>query len=115
MGLDQIAVAAKDGEEKVIADWRKHNRLQGWMENLYRSQGGMEVFNCQPVNLTLDNINSLEKTVRKAELPKTEGFFFGSDSYEFDMNYYASKDLEFIAQAKEAIADGWAVTYNCWW
>ena len=115
MGLDQVAIAKKGDEEKVIADWRKHNRLQGWMESLYRSQGGTGDFNCQPVKLTLDNINSLEKTVRKAELPKTEGFFFGSDSYEFDMNYYASKDLEFIAQAKEAIADGLAVTYNCLW
>ena len=92
MGLDQIAVAIKGSEEKVIADWRKHNRLQGWMESLYRSQGGTEIFNCQPINLTLDNINSLEETVRNADLPKTEGFFFGSDSYE-DINYYANQDL----------------------
>ena len=114
MGLDQIAIAAKDGEEKVIAEWRKHNRLQGWMENLYRSQGGTEVFNCQPIDLTVDNINSLEDSVRNAKLPKTEGFFFGSDSYEW-MNHYANQDLEFIEKAKEALADGWTVTYDCWW
>jgi hypothetical protein len=114
MGLDQVALAAKDGEEKVIAEWRKHNRLQGWMENLYRSQGGTEVFNCQPIDLTVDNINSLEDSVRNADLPKTEGFFFGSDSYEW-MNHYANQDLEFIEKAKEALADGWTVTYSCWW
>ena len=102
MGLDQIAIAKKGDEEKVIADWRKHNRLQGWMESLYRSQGGTEVFNCQPIDLTVGDINSLEETVRKADLPKTEGFFFGSDSYEFDMNYYVNQDLEFITKAKEA-------------
>ena len=114
MGLDQIAIAAKDGEEKILAEWRKHNRLQGWMENLYRSQGGTEVFNCQPIDLTVDNINSLEDSVRNAKLPKTEGFFFGSDSYEW-MNHYANQDLEFIEKAKEALADGWTVTYDCWW
>ena len=115
MGLDQLAVAKKGDEEKVIADWRKHNRLQGWMESLYRSQGGTGEFNCQPVKLTINDINSLETAVRKADLPKTEGFFFGGDSYEWDMNYYANKDLEFIARAKEALADGWTVTYDCWW
>ena len=114
MGLDQIAIAAKYGEEKIIAEWRKHNRLQGWMENLYRSQGGTEVFNCKPIDLTVDNINSLEDSVRNAELPKTEGFFFGSDSYEW-MNHYANQDLEFVEKAKEALADGWTVTYSCWW
>ena len=114
MGLDQIAVAKKGGEEKVIADWRKHNRLQGWMESLYRSRGGTEIFNCQPVKLTIGDIESLETTVRTAALPKTEGFFFGYDSYE-DMNYYTNQDLEFITNAKEALADGWTVTYDCWW
>jgi len=115
MGLDQIAIAKKGDDEKVIADWRKHNRLQGWMESLYRSHGGTGDFNCQPVKLTIDDIDSLETVVRKADLPKTEGFFFGSDSYEFDMNYYVNQDLEFITKAKEALADGWTVTYDCWW
>ena len=33
MGLDQYAFSEnKDGERTEIAYWRKHNRLQGWME-----------------------------------------------------------------------------------
>ena len=33
MGLDMYAYAKdENGEEESLADWRKHNRLHGWME-----------------------------------------------------------------------------------
>ena len=50
MGLDQYL---QKRNTETIGTWRKHNRLQGWMENLYVSKGGMDEFNCK--DLTLDN------------------------------------------------------------
>ena len=71
MGLDQYAYAkasleAEESEE--IAYWRKHNRLQGWMEQLWEDKGKPNLlegsnpigdFNCIPVELTLSDIEQL--------------------------------------------------------
>lgn len=123
MGLDQYAVARKgepvmkDGslrwpEKKELAEWRKHPNLEGWMENLYRRKGGEEEeFNCVDVELTLEDLDELEKAVKGKNMPKTEGFFFGDDSDE----YYREQDLQFIEDAREAIKDGWTVAYSSWW
>ena len=67
MGLDQYAYTVTqggelDGEQIYIAEWRKHNRLQGWMEELWESKGkplaheSDGAFNCVPVELTLSDI-----------------------------------------------------------
>ena len=40
MGLDQYARIRKPGEE--IMYWRKHNRLQGWMTDLWMKRTGNE-------------------------------------------------------------------------
>jgi hypothetical protein len=48
--------------------------------------------------------------VRAANLPPTEGFFFGeSDGSETE------DDLAFIAKARKALADGLTVFYYAWW
>ena len=44
MGLDMYAYSvaqggAQDGEKIEIAYWRKHNRLHGWMEELWNRKG----------------------------------------------------------------------------
>lgn len=123
MGLDQYAVARKgepvekDGmlewpEKKELAYWRKHPNLEGWMEDLYRRKGGEEEeFNCVDVELTLEDLDDLEKAVKGKGMPKTEGFFFGSDSDE----RYREQDFQFIEDAREAIKDGFTVVYSSWW
>ena len=74
MGLDMYAYAkGENGEEESLADWRKHNRLHGWMEQLWEDKGrpyegnlddldsnGMGAFNCVPVELTLTDLEQLE-------------------------------------------------------
>jgi|TARA_R110000744_G_scaffold290591_1_gene401337 hypothetical protein len=136
MGLDQYASARKgepttieepytvtleDGttEEHIeyskewadsydLADWRKHPNLQGFMEDKWCGEGE---FNCVDLELTLEDIDELEETINGAELPETGGFFFGSDSDE----YYKEQDLEFCADARKALKDGYTVIYSSWW
>lgn len=141
MGLDQYAYAVtqggeNDGDETQLADWRKHNRLQGWMEELWEGKGRpfdgekdegnpMGDFNCVPLELTFIDIDELEESVLSKELPETGGFFFGNDSFDWeDENgkpyeegdyYYKETDLEFIVKARKAIEEGKKVFYNCWW
>ena len=137
MGLDQYAYSkpSVDSEEQTeLAYWRKHNRLQGWMEQLWNDKGRpnapeetspMGNFNCIPVELTLSDLEQLEAHVQDKVLPETGGFFFGQDSFDWeDENgndyegtdyYYKETDLKFIAEAREAIQKGLKVFYNCWW
>ena len=127
MGLDQNAYMVKsdyDSDTKTetitkteIHYWRKHNRLQGWMEELYRSKGGQEEFNCVDVHVSKDDLDNLEQTILDKELPETGGFFFGGDSYEdYEGEYgYKETDLRFIVSAREALQEGKKVFYNSWW
>ena len=112
MGLDQYASIRKDGQEDLeIAYWRKHPNLQGWMEALWREKGNAGEFNCVEVELTFEDLEQLEASIEGEELPETEGFFFGNNSDEF----YREQDLAFIADASEAIEQGYKVIYNSWW
>jgi hypothetical protein len=123
MGLDQYATARR-GEAKKddegftyyedsmeLSYWRKHPNLQGWMENLYYEKGGDEDFNCVDLELTLEDLNSLEESLDEEALPETAGFFFGNDADD----YYAEADREFIVQARAAIKQGYTVIYSSWW
>ncbi len=123
MGLDQYAVARRgepvkkeDGTleypEKIeIAYWRKHPNLEGWMSNLYYEKGGKDEFNCQEVELTLEDLDNLEKSIQLKNLPETSGFFFGNESDD----EYKEQDLEFVENARNAIEEGYTVVYTSWW
>jgi hypothetical protein len=132
MGLDQYACVTNDinveGEE--IAYWRKHNRLQGWMDALWHSKGNVTSeeekaqwgtsFNGQKLVLTEMDIYALELAVIGGILPKTQGFFFGADSYEYlgegGIKYQDyEKDIKFIEAARKALKEGKTVYYQCSW
>lgn len=116
MGLDMFAYTlAPDGERTELAYWRKHNRLHGWMENLYRLKGGTEEFNCVSVELDSSDLDKLETCINGEALPETHGFFFGIDSYEEYEERYKEDDLEFIVKAREILASGGKVYYDSWW
>lgn len=118
MGLDMYAFAKKEGQEKPeeVAYWRKHNRLHGWMEALYREKGGeAEVFNCVELPLTAEDLDALEQAIEGKELPATTGFFFGGDSYGDYEAWYKETDLAFVRDARECLARGEEVFYYSWW
>ena len=135
MGLDMYAFRHKgdmiqpqekrdklDGtprEPIQFADWRKHNRLQGFMQELYDKKNGADAdnFNCVPLYLSKEELDMLQKQIETRTLPQTEGFFFGDDSYTWegeqnDMNAY---DLKFVKDAKDWLDKGYKVFYECWW
>lgn len=123
MGLDQYAYCVdNNGEREELAYWRKHPNLQGWMENLWEEKGRPGLtegnsgdilgdFNCIPVELTREDLDSLETAILNNKLPSTGGFFFGDNSDE----YYREQDLDFIKKAREALDAGLPVMYDSWW
>lgn len=127
MGLDQFAYSVDSaGNKTEIAYWRKHPNLQGWMENLWESKGrpglgevyadgdamvNIGDFNCIPVELTYEDIDSLQQDIEKNSMPQTVGFFFGSNSDD----YYREQDIAFIQNARTALDNGNKVYYDSWW
>lgn len=113
MGLDQYA---NTGDGAEVAYWRKHNRLQGWMENLWRKNGGGgELFNGVDVELTLEDMDRLETAINDETMPETIGFFFGPDSYGNYGEEYKSTDLKFIEDGRRAINADKKLYYSSSW
>ena len=111
-----------------ISYWRKHNRLQGYMSDLWIEKGRPnkyftedgqpmdDYFNCLPLELTDSDLKYMEKIVKDLNLPETNGFFFGSDSYNYlKEDRLLESDLEFIQQGRIALKQGKKVYYSCWW
>ena len=142
MGLDMYAYARpprkRNSDEDVgICDWRKHNRLQGWMEELWESKGRPNYkpsedennfsgdFNCVELQLTRADLYDLQDDIVNFNLPEAGGFFWGSDSYfwtdENDEPYpdneywYKSSDLAFVKEAHKMLDKGYRVFYSCWY
>ena len=125
--------AQADGNE--LAYWRKHNRLHGWMEELWESKGKphdgelednpLGDFNCVELELSLEDIEDLAVDIENQSLPETAGFFFGGDSYTWNKDgeanedileeyYHLETDLNFIKDARKALEKGQIVTYSAW-
>jgi len=116
MGLDQYAHRQdSNGEDVELANWRKHNALQGWMEKLWTLKTGKPAneLNCEVMQLTAEDLESLWAVVEAGDLPVTQGFFFGADSSQDETR--KEKDLRFVDDALKAIDDGEKVFYSCWW
>ena len=125
MGLDMYAYRRGKCQSKKemtqIAEWRKHNRLHGYMTELWIQKGlakgevrrGQD-FNCVDLRLKKSDIKKLSKIIIGKKLPETEGFFFGGDSYEY-YSHYLEEDLRFLSEARKAIDNGDKIYYSSWW
>ena len=108
---DWVNVVPKDDFEEIHY-FRKHHDLQGWMQNLYNQKGGTNSeFNCNKVELNLDDLDNLESDVKNNTLPHTNGFFFGSGNTEG----YKHETLEFVQKCRDVINEGYRVFYDSWW
>ena len=109
-------VNPKVNKPRQICYWRKHPNLHGWMAQRWLAREGNSLretdnFNGIEFELTREDLDDLEATVKARELPATSGFFFGSDA---DDHYYAD-DLKFIQEARAEMFLGLKVFYNSSW
>ena len=124
MGLDQYAKKVKrDYNHETLTEttvkteigyWRKHNALEGYMADLYRTKTSDQgEFNCKNLTLDSDDLDTLEAVIERGNLPNTVGFFFGDCTK--DNEEYKELDLEFIAKARKCLAKGYEIEYSSWW
>ena len=133
MGLDQNAyINATETSEQddkgntyvsIDSDrnfyWRKHSRLQEFMEKLWVEKTGESPveLNCSNLELNLDDIKALWEAVQNnfAEHECEGGFFYGHQFQEEQANHYQEQDTEFCSAATLALEKGQKVIYTCWW
>ena len=130
MGLDMYAfktknvvedkVEIKEDNREELAYWRKHNRLHGWFQSKFEEQNPYadKEFNCERLWLNEGMIDELEQAIQGELLPATQGFFFGTDSYEYDdeeKKEQKAYDLGFVEKARKIMKKGECVYYTCWW
>ena len=128
MGLDQSAYAKEQPSgERVGGDfsaptfyWRKHSRLQSWMEEKFyeknaETERNWDTFNCEELSLSQEDIDEL-KCHLEAGLPESGGgMFWGHQFQEEQAKEYREQDLAFCAWADQELANGNEVIYYCWW
>ena len=134
MGLDQSAyVVGTDADNGEDFYWRKHARLQVFMNRQWRKQNSeeaekrdeMEVslghlgFNSgdAPVEVTKEVCDELEKAIEDNfhNHFASDGFFWGQQFQEESMNEYREQDKKFLKWARERINEGKKVFYDCSW
>jgi hypothetical protein len=149
MGLDQYAGTMREKvyeyttpqgdkkEEKYQMagpfEWRKHARLQEFMNTLHMERNKLkskweqdkindEEYVWNPISwnqieLLEDDIDKLEEAINNgySRYFCDGGFFWGHEFQEEAAKDYKEKDLEFVQFAREALADGETVIYECSW
>jgi len=117
MGLDQYAFTQSNREDPPFI-WRKHAKLQTFMEHLYyeRADTDAESFNCVDLELTAQDIKTLEQLVYTNDLPQSEGgFFYGHQWQDESAQEYREQDLKFCKWAQAILETRERVIYSCWW
>jgi hypothetical protein len=121
MGLDQYGfVRQKDHAQAVEFYWRKHSRLQEFMQALWADtvdgEDGEE-FNCRELTLTKDDLQDLQGQIAKGyeDYVSRGGFFWGHQWQDQAVDHYAQQDAEFVAAALDALEQGGQVEYSCWY
>ncbi len=122
MGLDQYAYTRlpeqtpEDIQPKFI--WRKHAKLQEFMERLFiaRTGHGAADLNCAELELQPEDIATLQAMVEHGKLPDSSGgFFFGHQFQDDSAAEYRVRDLEFCQWARAILQTRQKVFYSCWW
>lgn len=117
MGLDQYAFSEHRSQKPEFV-WRKHAKLQTFMEALFEERTGAPAINLNQAKfeLTAPDIETLEELVTSGRLPKSPGgFFFGHQFQDESAAEYKSQDLEFCEWAKVLFETRQKVFYSCWW
>ena len=110
--------------------WRKHARLQVFMDKQHKKQnenrkldGNLQSlgFNSDAdipfVLVTKEVLDNLEESTKKDYWRDfcSDGFFWGQQFQEESMKEYREQDLEFVKWAREQIQNRREVVYECSW
>jgi hypothetical protein len=125
MSLEDIRQSPRDKNGCIDFDrfvveefyWRKHAKLQEFMELLWERRGNSrDSFNCEYMELTKDEVLALLAMVSNDELPESlGGFFYGHQFQDESSRRYREEDIAFCHKAYAAIVDGQSVIYTCWY
>ena len=146
MGLDQYAgLRDSNGNvhidfENVYSDkydpeksgfvWRKHARLQVFMNKQFKKQLSEKKHNTVDdlqhlgfnageggVRITEEVIKELEKAIKSDyyDYFAHDGFFWGQQFQEEQVKEYKAQDKEFLKWAKEQVKAGRQIGYDCSW
>ena len=101
----------KKGELFHLGYWRKHPNLHGYIVQEFAD--GED--NCQPIELSPEQISQIIKAIESGQLPITTGFFFGeSDGSEQPLDLVFFREA--LAWLNEAPAEEWrSVYYQASW
>ena len=131
MGLDQYA-GFRDSNGNVHEKfyWRKHARLQVFMNKQFKKQLSEKKHNTVDdlqhlgfnageggVRITEEVIKELEKAVKSDYYNDFahDGFFWGQQFQEEAVKEYKAQDKKFIKWAKEQLKQGRLIGYDCSW
>lgn len=122
MGLDQYAYTRlpEQTPSEVQPDftWRKHAKLQAFMEQLYEARTGQsaDTLNCGELELQPEDIATLQAMVEQSALPESPGgFFYGHQFQDESAAEYRELDLKFCEWARTMLQTRERVFYSCWW
>lgn len=132
-GQDDLSFNSYDDDYNPEKDgfyWRKHARLQQFMavmfdeQNPNNSKGAMNEdddfelgFNGGPVVINEDVLNKLEKAIDSdyQDYIATDGFFWGQQYQEEQVNNYKEIDKQFLQWCKKQVSKGNVPEYHCSW
>ena len=137
MGLDQYA-GFRDSKGEVHEEfyWRKHARLQVFFAKQFRKQKEKELSTLKNKNNTMEDLQHLgfnggqggvtitEEVVKDLEEAikngyydhfATDGFFWGQQFQEEQVNEYKAQDEKFLRWCKQRLKEKKEIGYDCSW
>ena len=137
MGLDQYA-GFRDSKGNVHEEfyWRKHARLQVFFSKQFRKQKEKELSTLKYKNNTMEDLQHLgfnggqggvtitEEVVKDLEEAikndywdhfATDGFFWGQQFQEEQVNEYKAQDEKFLRWCKQRLKEKKDIGYDCSW
>lgn len=117
MGLDMYFHRTPKGElpgeanSPVIAYFRKHSDLHGWLERQWRKENHDEGdFNCVYMKITSAILQRLKDYLTRPQKERYYGFFWGeSDAAQWE------ETRKLVPRLEEILNSGDQVYYYSWW
>jgi hypothetical protein len=97
MGLDMYMIGLEKDSSNELAYWRKHPDLHGFIVNIFANG----VDNCQEIQLSLNELKHILRSVEEDNLPTTSGFFFGTSQpdYKISTIQKLNKVIEWVSSS----------------